>query len=164
MQLEMQHIHLSLQQHWPEYPSAIQIPADWIYWHEETNIIAFPECGRERFNSCCWLSKQRIQWRKFYNLSQKWVKRERHSEVESRHLSQTVILKKGETFSWDVYSFPLTIKRAWTNNFQATAVKWYESYWRYLNKKIQNCLILFRVFSSDPTSIFSSETPFGLSY
>jgi len=39
------------------------------------------------------------------------MKRHRHSEVESCHLSWTVFSEKDESLSGGVYSLPLTIKR-----------------------------------------------------
>lgn len=87
-------------------------PSRLIHWHKEPNIIVFPERSRESFNSFAFgCQSEESGASKLSKLSQKLMKRDRHSEAESCHLSRTVFFKKDESFSGGVYSFPLTIKR-----------------------------------------------------
>lgn len=59
-----------------------------IYWRKEPNILVFPERGEERFNSFAFgCQSEESGASKLSKLSQKLMKRDRHSEVESCHLS-----------------------------------------------------------------------------
>lgn len=84
----------------------------------------FPEHSGERFNSHAFgCQSEESGASTLSKLSHKLMKRDRQSEVESCHLPWMVFSEKDESLSGGVYFFPLTIKRVWTNNFQATAVR-----------------------------------------